>query len=69
MGFKRNRNKSNSKMVYCGENLQQYKNKLLQIGTSRNITDFIDDDRLLNKRNELISGCKHQNKLLLKNKK
>ena len=31
------------------------------------INDFIDDNRLLNKRNEFISGCKHQNKLLLKN--
>ena len=31
--------------------------------------DFIDDNRLLSKRNEFISGCKHQNKLLLKNLK
>ena len=31
------------------------------------IIDFIDDNRLLNKRNEYISGCKGQNKLLLKN--
>ena len=33
------------------------------------IIDFIDNNRLLNKRNEFISGCKHQNKLLLKNVK
>ena len=31
------------------------------------IIDFIDGNRLLNKRNEFISGCKDQNKLLLKN--
>ena len=33
------------------------------------IIDFIDVIRLLNKRNELISGCKHQKKVLLKNVK
>ena len=33
------------------------------------IIDFIDSNRLVNKRNEFISGCKHQNKLLLKNVK
>ena len=33
------------------------------------IIDFIHDNRLLNKRNEFISGCTHQNKLLLKNVK
>ena len=30
------------------------------------IIDFIDENCLLNKRNEFISDCKHQNKLLLK---
>ena len=33
------------------------------------IIDFIGDNRLLNKRNEFRSCCKHQNKLLLKNVK
>ena len=33
------------------------------------IIDFIDDTHLLNKRNEIISGCEHENKLLLKNVK
>ena len=33
------------------------------------IIDFIDDNWLLNKRNEFIGGCKHQNKLMLKNVK
>ena len=33
------------------------------------ILDFIDDNRLLNKRSEFISGCKHHYKLLLKNVK
>ena len=33
------------------------------------IPDFIDDNRLLNKRSEFISGCKHHYKLLLKNVK
>ena len=33
------------------------------------ILDFIDDNRLLNKRSEFISGCKHHCKLLLKNVK
>ena len=37
MGLKRNRNKSNSQMVYCSENLLQYRNKLLQIVSSREI--------------------------------
>ena len=71
MGFERNRNKSNRQIVYCWENLLQYKNKLLQIYFLEKlyIIDFIDDNRLLNKRNEFISGCKHQNKLLLKNVK
>ena len=31
--------------------------------------DFIDVNCLLNKRNKFISGCKHQNKLFLKNVK
>jgi len=33
------------------------------------ILDFIDDNRLLNKRSEFISGCKHLYKVLLKNVK
>ena len=33
------------------------------------VIDFIDDNRLLNKRIEFISGCKNQNELLLKNVK
>ena len=48
---------SNTKINYCKLCLLE---KLY-------IIDFIDDNRLLNKRNEFISGCKHQNKLLLKN--
>ena len=50
---------SNTKINYCKLCLVE---KLY-------IIDFIDDNRLLNKRNEFISGCKHQNKLLLKNVK
>ena len=48
---------SNTKINYCKLCLLE---KLY-------IIDFIDDNRLFNKRNEFISGCKHQNKLLLKN--
>ena len=50
---------SNTKINYC-------KLCLLEI---LYITDFIDDNCLFNKRNEFISGCKHQNKLLLENVK
>ena len=28
------------------------------------IIDFIDENRLLNKKNELISGCKHQKEII-----
>ena len=61
MGFKRNRNMSNSEINYSWENLQQYKNKLLKFCLSEKwyIIDFIDDNCLSNKRNEFISGCKH----------
>ena len=54
--------------MVCWEKLQQYKNKLLQIASSRKlyIIDIIDDNLLLNKRNVFTSGCKDQNKLLLK---
>ena len=45
-------NYSNTKINYCKLCLLE---KLY-------IIDFIDDNRLLNKRNEFISGCKHQNK-------
>ena len=48
---------SNTKIKYCK----------LCLPKKLYIIDFIDDNRLLNKRNEFISGCKHQNKLLLKN--
>ena len=48
---------SNTKINYC-------KLRLLE---KLYVIDLIDDSRLLNKRNEFISGCKHQNKLLLKN--
>ena len=48
---------SNTKINYCK----------LWLLKKLYIIDFIDDNRLLNKRNEFISGCKHQNKLLLKN--
>ena len=50
---------SNTKINYCKLCLLE---KLY-------IIDFIDDNRLLNERNEFISGCKHQHKLLLKNLK
>ena len=55
--------------MVCWEKLQQYKNKLLQIASSRKlyIIDIIDDNLLLNKRNVFTRGCKDQNKLLLKN--
>ena len=71
MGFKRNRNSpidkwsiaekiySSTKINYCSFCLLE---KLY-------IIDFINDDRIFNKKNEFISGCKHQNKLLLKNTK
>ena len=48
---------SNTKLNYCKLCLLE---KLY-------IVDFIDDNCLLNKRNEFVSGFKHQNKLLLKN--
>ena len=49
---------SNTKINYCK----------LCVLEKLYIIDFIDDNRLLNK-SEFISGCKHQNKLLLKNVK
>ena len=48
---------SNTKINYC---------KLCLLGKLY-IIDFIDDNRLLNQRNEIISAYKHENKLLLKN--
>ena len=50
---------SNTKINYCK----------LYLLENLFIIDFIDDNRLLNKRNEFISSCKHQDKLLLKNVK
>ena len=47
---------SNTKINYC---------KLCLLGKLY-IIDFIDENCLLNKRNEFISDCKHQNKVLLK---
>ena len=52
--------------IYCNTKINYCKLCLLE---KLYIIDFIDDNRLLNKRNEFISGCKHQNKLLLKNVK
>ena len=48
---------SNTKINYCK----------LYLLENLCIIDFIDDNRLLNKRNESISSCKHQDNLLLKN--
>ena len=48
---------SNTKINYCNSCLLE---KLY-------IIHFIDDSRLLNKRNEFISGCKDRNKLLIRN--
>ena len=50
---------SNTKTNYCK----------LYLLENLYIIDFIDDNRLLNKQNEFISSCKHQDKLLLKNVK
>ena len=50
---------SNTKINYCKSCLLK---KLYTI-------DFVDVNCLLNKRNKFISGCKHQNKLFLKNVK
>ena len=52
--------------IYCNTKINYCKLYLLE---KLYIIDFIDDNRLLNKRNEFIRGCKHQNKLLLKNVK
>ena len=52
--------------IYCNTKINSCKLCLLE---KFYIIDFIDDNRLLNKRNEFKSGCKHQNKLLLKNVK
>ena len=49
--------------IYCNTKINYCKLRLLE---KLYIIDFIDDNRLLNKRNESISGCKHHNKLLLK---
>ena len=52
--------------IYCSTKINYCKLCLLE---NLYITDFIDDNPLLNKRNEFASGCKHQNRLLLKNEK
>ena len=52
--------------IYCNTKINYCK---LGLREKLYIIDFIDDNRLLNKRNEFISGCKHQKKLLLKNVK
>ena len=52
--------------IYCNTKINYCKLCLLE---KSYIIDFIDDNRLLNKRNEFISGCNYQNKLLLQNVK
>ena len=47
---------SNTKIIYCK----------LYLLRKLYIIDIIDDNCLLNKRNEFISGCNNQNKLLVK---
>ena len=51
-------------MVYCREKYVVHVPPFLL--EKLYIIDFIEDNCLLNKRNEFISGCKHHNKLLLK---
>ena len=52
--------------IYCNTKINYSKLCLLE---KLYITDFIDNNCLMNKRNEFISGYKHQKKLLLKNGK
>ena len=53
-----------AKIIYSKSKINYCKLRLLQ---KLHIIDFIDEYRLLNKRNEFISGFKHKIKSLLKN--
>ena len=71
MGFNKNRNSpidkwSTAEKIYSSIKINHCKLCLLE---KLYIIDFINDDRILNNKNEFISGCKHENKLLLKNTK